>query len=236
MKLLGMILFAAALLVAGISAQPSTPDAFLSELRTAYEAKDLSKLESLTYFEGSSPQDKQMVALSLANLWGDGKIKRVSLTPLPVDFDNVRIFRGLKIEQTHPPTGFVRFDISGSESGYSSSKIPYARIDGKFFIVGTKTTDLGWKGPTDEMLGFFVSGTGAEKVIIEYSWNVSGVDQVKKVTSQSLSFSGQHFNWVTLTSDSPSANVALRLTKNGEDIFTSETLKGAGTLEYKKAN
>lgn len=220
-----------------VSAQPTTAEALVSELRAACEQKDGAKYDALMYFEGASDADKAAVA-GIRFDWGGGMVSDMSLVPLPKDFDLVNIGRGRKFELTHPPTGLVKIDITGSKygsgSGKMSSSVPYANIDGKYFIVAMKSTDLGWKGPVDGTLGFFVSGDGAENVTIEYCWNASGVDQTKKSVIRSLNFIGQHINWLKVTSDSTATNVTLKIDKDGKEIYLSDPLKGIGMLEYKK--
>lgn len=236
MKLIHTILLVSSFMASGLLAQPVTSEAFVSEVRAAWEQQDGAKVDALTYSEGASDADKAMMAKWRFAARGEEKVQGVSLTPMREDYEPVWVAKGKKYELTHAPAGFVKIDITRSKFGNGSSSInmPYAVIGGKYFLVGTKSTDLGWKGPDDKPLGFSVTGRGSNDVVVEYGWNASGVDLAKKTTSNNRTFLGQHINFVKVTSTNPAAEITLKLEKNNETFHTSQPLKGAGALEYKK--
>ncbi len=236
MKFIGLLLALSCNIVGFAIAQPITPDAFVADYRAAFEAKDSAKLDALTYFEGASEEDREKVRGARASTFGSGEIKSISLVPIPEDYGSVRIGRGKKFELTYAPKGMLEVKFSGNVKGLDGIQIPYAIVGGRYFIVTVKTTDLGWKGPQDQTLGLFISGAGADTATIEYSWNVSGVDQTKKSATRSVNFIGQHVNWVKVTSISPDSEITLELNRNGQATYTSPPFKGKGTLEYKKTD
>lgn len=235
MKTLHSIILAA--LIAGtlvFASEPSTPDEFIAAFGTALKEKSSDKLDALTYIAGMSETDKAQAKRVNQMLFTDEQIDSISLQPLPEDYETVHGMRGKKIEPAYPPAGVVETKYSATRNGVVSTSSPYAVIDGKYFLVPSKTTDLGWSGPADKTMTFMVIGNGQDKVQIRAKWNASGVDQERGFKSPSSSFMGQHFDRITVTSANDDTDVTLTVLEGGKEVFVSGSLKGKGTLDYKK--
>lgn len=207
---------------------------FTSDLRAAITEKDNAKLKALIYTEGASPEDKQRMTSMLRMMYLNGKdVEEISLEPLPSDFESVLIVRGRKIEPTAPPKGMVKVTFKNTENGQGNSSGAYTVVDGKLFLVGMKSTDLGWKGPPDKNIGFTVVGQGASELLIQGVWNASGVQLKKTFTGTGVTFWGQHFEELNVTSESDACDVTVTITEDGKAIF-SEPLQGKGVVNYKK--
>ena len=161
------------------------------------------------------------------------EVEEISLEPLPSDFETVLIVRGQKLEPTATPKGMVRVTLKGAGQGPRESSSAYAIVDGKFFLVGMKSTDLGWKGPPDKNIGYSIVGQGAAGLQIQGMWNASGVQMKKAFKESSITFWGQHFEELNVTSGSDDCDVTVTITEDGKEIY-SEPLKGKGVLQYKK--
>ncbi len=207
---------------------------FIGALREAITENDQQKLEALTFFEGASPQDKQRTSSMLRMLFMSGKdVEVISLEPLPSDFESVIIMRGQKIEPTAPSVGMVQITFKGAAQGQGNAASAYTIVGDKFFLVGMKSTDLGWKGPPDRNIGYSIVGQGASGVKVEGAWNASGVPLKKAFKETSLTFWGQYIEELKVTSDHGDCDVTVTITEDGKAIHT-EPLKGKGVLLYKK--
>lgn len=214
---------------------PKTEAELISQYRDAISTNDAAKLADLTYREGMSEQDLAMSTRGHEMLLKmSGEIDDVVLQPLPDDFQTVAIMRGKKIEMTAPPKGLVHLKFKDGPTGGNSTSTPYTIVDGLYYLIGPKTTDLDWQGPPDKNIGFMVIGQGQDNVDIVVEWNASGVLQSRKFTEPSSTFWGQHINSVTVVSDSDDTDVKITVLENGETIHESEALKGQGKLEYKR--
>lgn len=232
LPLIAYLLLAATAL--SFAAEPTTPDQFIAAFRKAFEEKSPEKLAALTYTVGMTEADKTMLANSTKNAFSDKEIESISLVPLPPDFETVFILRGKKIEPTATPEGQIQVKYKATGNGINTTNLPYAIIDGQYFLTGIKITDLGWNGPPDKTITFMVMGTGQDKVQIKAKWNASGVDQERTFHTPSSNFMGQYFEEITVTSTEDNTNVTLTLMEDSKKIYTSEPLKGKGTLHYKK--
>jgi hypothetical protein len=216
------------------AAEDTDSGAFASALRTAITEKDDEKLEALIYHEGASPEDKQRMTAMLQRLYFNGKeVNAISFEPLPTDFESVLIVQGRKIEPTSPPKGMVNVTFKGAVNGQGNSSGAYAVLDGKFYLVGMKSTDLGWKGPPDKNIGFSVVGQGASELQIHGVWNASGVELKKEFKTSGITFWGQHFEELNVKSVNDDCDVTISITEDGKEIY-SEPLKGKGSVQYKK--
>jgi hypothetical protein len=209
---------------------------FKSNLKAAITEKNNSKLETLIYSEGASPQDKvRMIAMLGMPLMSGKDVGEMSLEPLPEDFEPVIIVRGQKIEPSAPPAGMIKITFTGAGQGPKETSSAYTIVDGKFYLVGMKSTDLGWKGPPDKNIGFSVVGQGSSGLQIHGVWNASGVQLKKAFKQQSITFWGQHFEELNVTSGNDDCDVTITITEDGKAIY-SEPLKGKGIHHYKKTN
>jgi hypothetical protein len=215
-------------------AQPRSAEQFISACRAAIQEKRPEKLSALFYTVGMTDSDKDAAKRGQQGMFGAGEIESISLEPLPVDFQSIYIMRGKKVEPTYPPAGLIKIKYKGSAKGPGSASVSYAVINGQYFLVSTKSTDLRWSGPPDKSIGFMVMGKGQDKVQIKAKWNASGIDQEHNSKSPSASFWGQYFEKITVTSTEEDTDVTLTVLENGEKIFVSERLKGKGTIDYKR--
>ena len=219
---------------AAIAVEAVSEAQFTSNLRAAISEKDDQKLQALIQFDGASPQDKQRMTSMLRMTLMNGKdVDEITLVPLPSDFDSVIVFRGQKIEPTATPKGMIKVTFKGTGQGPKESSSAYTVVDGKFFLVGMKSTDLGWKGAPDKNIGFSVVGQGSSGLQIHGVWNVSGVQLKKTFKESSITFWGQYFEELSVTSISDDCDVTVEITEDGKPIY-SEPLKGKGALQYKK--
>jgi hypothetical protein len=207
---------------------------FTSALRTAIAEKDDKKLEALICFDGASQEDKQRMTSMLRMTLMNGKdVDEISLEPLPSDFDPVLILHGKKIEPTATPKGKVKVTFKGAGQGTNASSSAYTVVDGRFFLVGMKSTDLGWKGSPDKNISFSVDGQGSSGLQIHGVWNASGVQLQRTFKESNLTFWGQHFEELKVTSGNDDCDVTVTIREDGKEIHT-EPLKGKGVLHYKK--
>jgi len=214
---------------------PRSEDAFVSQVRDAVASGDPARLDALTYRDGMSEQDRAMSArVNQRLVESAAKIDEVALRALPKDLITVAIQHGRKVEMTAPPVGMIEIKSSGGPLGPSGSSSPYAVVDGVFFLVGPKSSDLGWNGPPDKNLGFMVTGQGVDQARIVVAWNASGVDQTREFAELGSTFWGQHIQAVTVTTDAADAVLQLTVLEDGITIHTSETLRGKGTLAYRR--
>jgi hypothetical protein len=209
---------------------------FLTNYRGAIEQKDKAKLLSLYYTNGCSESDTKMLDAIVGFHFSDGKITEVRFEPTPAGTTLVNIANGKKYEPTYPPVGQVKITYAPvAGNGMISGGDGYAIINGKYYLITAKSTDLGWSGPKDKTLTFMVMGAGMEKVKVQAKWNVSGVDQEKVFSNPpSCNFPGQYFESITATSTEDDTDVTLSILEDGKQIYESKPLKGKGTIEYKR--
>jgi hypothetical protein len=214
-------------------AQSTDPADFIASLRTAIQEKSADKLNALIYTVGMSASDRQMAFLPLL-YFNNAEIDTISLVPLPPNFQSIYIVNGKKLEPTYPPIGQVQIEYKKVANGPLSLSPAYAIVDGHYFIISAKSTDLGWKGPQDKTLGFsLMGGSSKDKVQIKVKWNASGVDQERVYQETSALFLGQYIEGVTVTSDNP--ETTLIITEGGKEVFHSSPLKDKKSIEYRKS-
>lgn len=220
------------------AAAPGSPEELRAAVEQAFVQKDKAALEALYYTEGLSEADKELNHRMLDMFWQNpSQTESVAIVPLPEFMTKVRIARGKKWEPSLTPVGALLVKMkssSGNSVTTNGMTTAFGESAGKYYLVSAKSTDLGWKGPEDTSLSFMVLGPGQDKVKIRYRWNVSGVDLEEMADSPSISFVGQHIDFVTVTSDSDDTDVTLTVRENNKEIYTSQPLKGKGTLEYKR--
>ena len=212
----------------------STQEEFTNAFSTALKEKSVEKLDALTYTVGMTPTDKELVKSTQQMFFQDKEVDAISMQPLPEDLETVHILQGRKFEPTYFPTGIVKTTYKSPGHGVSSTSIPYATIDGRYYLVTSKSTDLGWTGAPDKTITFMVMGEGMNKVQIKAKWNASGVEQERMFKTPSHNFWGQYFDYIIVTSTEDDTDVTLTVLESGKEIFASQPLKGKGILEYKK--
>ena len=219
-----------------IASKADTPEEFLATYRTALEQKDTNKLLSLYYTEGCTEGDKKMLDALAGFHFSNAKITDVKFEPNPENQQLVNFVNGRKYEPTYLPTGQVKVTYEPvAGNGQISGGDAYAVINGKYYLITSKSTDIGWNGPKDKTLTFMVMGQGMEKVNVHANWNVSGVNQEGMFSNPpSCNFHGQYFESITATSTDDNANLTLTIMEDGKPIYESAPLKGKGTLEYKR--
>jgi hypothetical protein len=208
-------------------------ESFLSAFRTALAEKSPAKLEALTDFTGMTDAERALTTRIQHGMLGGQEIESVTLEPLPADFQPVIVQRGRKIEPSHPPSGLIVVKFrAASESGVMST--PYTIAGGRHLLIGSKITDLDWKGPPDKTIGYTITGKGQEHLRIAVKWNASGVTLEQPLAAPSRSFVGQHIEEITLSSENEDTEASLTVLEDGIPIYTSQPLKGKGRLEYKR--
>jgi hypothetical protein len=168
--------------------------------------------------------------------FSDGKITEVKFEPTPAGMNLVNIANGKKYEPTYPPVGQVKINYAPvGGNGMTSGGDGYAVINGRYYLITAKSTDLGWSGPKDKTLTFMVMGAGMDRVKVQAKWNVSGVNQEKAFSNPpSCNFPGQYFESITATSTEEDTDVTLSILEDGKQIYESQPLKGKGSIEYKR--
>ena len=191
---------------------------------------------SLYYTDGCSESDKKMLEAIVGFHFSDGKITEVKFEQTPAGTTLVKIANGKKYEPTYPLAGQVKINSAPvAGNGMTSGGDGYAIINGKYYLITAKSTDLGWSGPKDKILTFMVMGAGMDKVKVQAKWNVSGVEQEKVFSNPpSCNCPGQYFQSITATSTEDDTDVTLSILEGGKQIYESQPLKGKGTIEYKR--
>ena len=192
----------------------------------------MEKLNAITYTVGMSESDKKQVAPVQQMFFSDTEIVSISLEPLPADFQSVYIVNGKKIEPTYTPVGLIKIQYKKVANGPDSMTSTYAIISGHYFLISTKSTDLGWKGPPDTGLCLMVTGSPQDKVQITVKWNASGVELEKVFNRYTTTVLGQYVESATVTSSNPDAT--LMILQGDKQIFLSPPLKDKAAIEYKK--
>ncbi len=225
-------LFFLGLIIPAPAQGPDTPEDFLSAIRTALAERSPAKLDALTYSVGMTEADKTLAVRMQQHLFNDKEIESLSLQPLPEDSQLFFVSRGRKIEPTNPPVGLVAITYKSLGNGTDATSLAYTNVDGRYFLVGTKTTLLDWKGPPDKTIGYMITGPGQDSLQAKVKWNASGVNLEHSFKDSSLSFQGQFIKEVTVTSAKDDAEITLTIVEDGKPI--SEPLTGKRTLEYKR--
>ncbi|MGH8045684.1 MAG: hypothetical protein ACREKL_00430 [Chthoniobacterales bacterium] len=236
MKLLPLTLGIAAVLFIHIASAEITSDkALLDAMRTIMTEKSETKLDALTYKEGMSDADKQMFARMRKYIFQDGEIETITLEPLPDRMRGPAIMNGKKLEPTCEPVGLIKIKYKTTKDGDGmSTSAAYGKVGDAYWLIGTKATDLHWKGPPDKPIGYMIMGAGQNKISVSIKYNVSGVDLEQKDTSASMSFYGQYISSVTIKSSDPDADLTLTLRDNGEEIAQAGPYKGVGEWTYER--
>jgi hypothetical protein len=228
------VVCAAAFLQAAPGAITTEKD-FLEAVRMAMLEKSGEKISALTYMEGASDADKAMLEQSRKRLFNDRRIESITLEPIPEsqDVPMPMIMNGKKIEMTCKPLGVVKIKYEKtSGSGLQFTSLSYGKVGDAWYLVGPKSTDLGWKGPPDKPLGYMVMGGGQNNAVITVKYNASGVDVEQSHASASMSFYGQYISEIIVKSENPKADLTITIRENGKEIDKAGPFKGAGEWKY----
>lgn len=218
---------------------PKTKEDFVAAVKTAFEAKDTKKIRELVYEKGQSDfdnkQEEQILPMMVKQLDGT---ETFTIEPLPADMETMQIAMGRKIEPTHAPDGVLKVQHTSADGNSKwSFTLPYAQIDGVFYITGTKSTDLGWKGPEDKLIVVNVHGADKDKLKAHIKYNASGVDQERNMKYPSATLMVQSITEITVTNDDDSATLQLEIeTRDGSLHYQSAPLKGKGVITYHKGD
>lgn len=238
MKSIGIFILSTLLFtIPAFADAPKTKEEFLSSVKAAFEAKDVKKIRELSWEKGQTDFDDKQEARILPMMVKDVDGTEIfTFEPMPSDFQGQQIAMGRKIESTHQPDGMLKIAHNAPDGKSKwSFMLPYAQIDGVFYLVGTKSTDLGWKGPADRPISINVMGAVAGKIKIHVKYNASGVDLETETEYSSLGVLGQYVTEVTAINDADDAEMTLELSdRKGNLHYKSEPLKGKGTLHYHK--
>jgi hypothetical protein len=230
---LAIISIAASAILSNLAAATS-PEELADAVQSAINSNDQATLLNLLYSQGMSEADLHLVERSQRALFTDQELEDLTLVPLPSDFQAVAVLQGKKYEATAQPQGLIQIKFKPKNGGSLSSGFPYAEVNGEYFLVGTKSTDLNWNGPPDKQIGYGVSGKGQNSVTVEVRWNASGVEQKQTLSSPSAVLMGQYFEEISVTTEDEDAELILTVREDSKEIFQSEPLKGKGTLTYNK--
>jgi hypothetical protein len=216
--------------------QPASQADFTAAVRSAIQEKSWPKMLALTYTVGLSASDKLQMQMLQHVYFGRAGIADMSFEPFPQRGTGmITVMGGKKWEPTYPPAGLLKITFQNTGSGGPISfAIPYAIIDGHYFLTASKSTDLGWKGPPDHGLTVMAMSTSPGGISLDVKWNASGVEQERTTPNVSLNMMGQYIEHVTATCTNNTGTTTLTITDAGKDIYHSQPLTGKGTLEYTK--
>lgn len=215
---------------------PKTAEGFVAAVRAAYESKDAKRVEALEWTKGASSGDLAMAEGALQMILPMATVESVELSPKIAEAGPM-VANGKRIEPTYKPVGSVVLKMKPEQPGDSGAiSMPYAVIDGGYYIVTSKTTDLGWRGPADKSLTVSVIGRGQDKVRMKVKYNASGVDLEMDQVVGSAGLLGQYVDEVAVTSTSDDVDVKLKIAEGMKPMYESQPLKGKGTLTYKRGD
>jgi hypothetical protein len=232
MKLPIGILFLLLIYHACLASPPKSKDDFLGAVRAAYEAKDATQIHELTWEKGISGYDRDIRDQWLQKVFKLGTgVEKISLGPLADHHREAKYYSGRRWESTFPPAGAVKITLKPIAPNTSESlSMPYAVIDGAYYLVTIKSTDIGWKGPQDRPFIVILEGVGQDKVKFDLKYNASGIDQEIDVAHGLVC---QSISEAIVTSVDDDVDVKLRILDGSKTICDSE-LKGKGKIIYEK--
>ncbi len=191
--------------------------------------KDWDSYKALTYKKGMTDYDYKMME-SMKSVIIDGrKVISGEFADLPKDHKTSFIYDGRSFEPTISPLGLLKLEQEGG-----GTTLQYAKNGESFVLMGTKSENLGWKGPNDVQLGIVILGYNTEGLKIEASWNASGRAFSEELDHTSTTFFGQYVESVKVSSDDPDAVYQLQIMKNGKEVYKSDKKQGVGQIEYKR--
>ena len=211
-----------------------SPHDLVGAIEKAIANKDAKVIEKLTYTEGMSEEDKTRNFRHMPDHLFTTPTQKVEIGELSADQAKpFRIHRGLKFTPTAQPIGSVLLHQK-SDKFSSTARLPYAKVNDLYYLVGVKSEKLNWDGPPDKSIGWMIGGPNAKTRDFKYTYYASGMMISDSSEYASSSFSGQYIAEVTFTSDSEDFEGEIVINEAGKEIARSETFKGKGTFTYKR--
>lgn len=204
-------------------------EAFKSEVIRIFNEQDWEAYKALTCLEGMTEYDYQMMEAVKPVILDGQKVLSATFEALPTGTKNTFIHDGREFRPTIDPEGLLKLK---QENG--ASTLRYAKQEGRYVLVGTKSEDLGWEGPKDVPLGIIILGHNTKDIAIKASWNASGRDFTDAFDHSSTNFFGQYVSAVTVRSNNPDAVYQLRIMEDGNIVYQSEMKTGLGKIEYNR--
>jgi hypothetical protein len=217
-----------------LAAGAASVEELRATLQDAVTEHKIPAIRDLYYAEGMTNEDIAATERPLHLALSEGTVTDVIVAPLPPGFQTSTVALGLKTELLHAPQGLISLAFTDMRTGLKGLSLPYAQIDGRYYLIGTRVTDLQWQGPRDQSLGYTVNGPGQHKITVLVKWNASGVDLEYQTDAAFATLLGQHFNEVIVTSTDSAADLILTLRDKSGIIFTSAPLKGEGEIRYRR--
>lgn len=214
-------------------AQITDKAAFLAEIQSALRDKDLAKLESLRFTEGMSPNDLGNMKRGDGFLLQQNGIQSVSFEELPPSDRPFRVSGGKKYEPTAPKVGFVKVEFSKVGDRQVIQRLPYAIVNGGYYLVQEKSSKIDWKGSPDIELSFKVEGTGMGYVTTRYKYNASGLDLEAKEGKSFDLVQGQYFQEIVFTSGRDLVDATVIVMEGGKEVFRAP-IKDVGEVRYQR--
>jgi hypothetical protein len=211
-----------------------SPQDLVGAIENAIANKDAKAIETLTYTEGMSEEDKARNFRHIPDQLFTTPTQKVEIGDLSADqVKPFRIHRGLKFIPTAQPVGSVLLHQK-SDKFSSTARLSYAKVNDLYYLVGVKSEKLNWDGPPDKSIGWMIGGPSANTRDYRYTYYASGIMISDSSEYASSSFSGQYIAEVTFTSDSDDFEGEIIINEAGKEVARSEKFKGKGTFTYKR--
>ena len=238
------------LTASALHAGVATTQELIAAIEKAIATKDAKIIESLTYTEGMSEEDKSRNFKHIPDNLFLTPTQKVELGDVGEDQAKpFRIHRGLKFIPTAQPIGTVLI-YQKSDKFSSTGRLAYSKVNGLYYLIGVRSEKLNWEGQPDKSIGWMIGGPNGQTKDFgwmiggpngqtkdfKYSYNASGVILSDTSEYASSSFSGQYIIEVSFTSESDDFSGEIVILESGKEITRSETFKGKGTFTYKRKN
>ena len=224
------------LTASALHAGVATTQELIAAIEKAIATKDAKIIESLTYTEGMSEEDKSRNFKHIPDNLFLTPTQKVELGDVGEDQAKpFRIHRGLKFIPTAQPIGTVLI-YQKSDKFSSTGRLAYSKVNGLYYLIGVRSEKLNWEDQPDKSIGWMIGGPNGQTKDFKYSYNASGVILSDTSEYASSSFSGQYIIEVSFTSESDDFSGEIVILESGKEITRSETFKGKGTFTYKRKN
>lgn len=216
---------------ASLASPPRSSGEFSSALRRAYDACDPVQVRALTWIKDVPEFDVREYEGQLQMLFKNfTQVESIAFEPVPAAMRQPLVTSRMRSDFSYQPAGIavVKYRVGGTVNP-APARVPYAIIDGGYYIVIRKITKLENNGPPDKKFDVVVLGRGMSQTKIHIKYTVAGVEQE---CNNSAGFPAQFINEVTVTSNDNNVDVKLTITEDSKLIF-SKALKGRGKIIYK---